>query len=81
MRAVVSDAGFRERLVQFWTNHFTVVAKNLMLSSTIPAFIDDAIRPHIAGNFSNLLTASYIAPRDAKFFGSNLIDWPQQQLW
>ncbi len=62
MRAVVSDAGFRERLVQFWTNHFTVVAKNLMLSSTIPAFIDDAIRPHIAGNFSNLLTASTLHP-------------------
>jgi uncharacterized protein (DUF1800 family) len=61
-RSAFSENGFRERLVQFWTDHFTVASKNLSLGSTIPSFIDDAIRPNISSTFSDLLTACTLHP-------------------
>lgn len=61
-RATFSSNGFRERLVQFWTNHFTVSQKNLVVGSMIPSFIDEAIRPNILGDFSELLTACTLHP-------------------
>jgi len=61
-RASYSPNGFRERLVQFWTDHFTVTRKNLSLAAIIPSFIDDAVRPNISGNFGDLLTACTLHP-------------------
>ena len=56
--AVVSPAPFRERLVWFWANHFAVMARdNIPCSVTAGAFVRDAIRPHVTGNFSDMLLA------------------------
>ena len=61
-RAVYTAAPFRERLVHFWTDHFTVAAKNLPTLITIPPMIDEAIRPHISGKFVDLLEAAEFHP-------------------
>jgi uncharacterized protein (DUF1800 family) len=61
-RALDNPDGFRERLVRFWADHFTTVAKNrqeLILPATL---IEDAIRPHLAGQFSEMLSAATLHP-------------------
>lgn len=61
-RAVLSPNGFRERLVAFWADHFTVAAKNQRLAAVVMAFRDEAIRPHIGGKFADMLIAASTHP-------------------
>ncbi len=61
-RALDNPDGFRERLVRFWADHFTTAAKNrqeLVLPGTL---VEDAIRPNLAGRFTNLLSAVTLHP-------------------
>ena len=53
-----SQAPFFERLVQFWSNHFTVSTTKRQDLALVGAFERDAIRPNILGNFHELLRAS-----------------------
>jgi uncharacterized protein (DUF1800 family) len=56
-QAVGTDRPFIERLTQFWTNHFAVsVDKNLLLGLA-GSLEREAIRPHVLGNFGDLLLA------------------------
>jgi len=54
-RATLSDNGFRERLVAFWADHFTVSGKNQRMLMTIGSQIDEVIRPNINRSFASLL--------------------------
>jgi uncharacterized protein (DUF1800 family) len=56
--AIDSEAPFFERLVQFWSNHFTVSVTKRQDLPLVAAFERDAIRPHVMGNFETLLVAS-----------------------
>lgn len=56
-RATQSPQGLRERLQYFWENHFTVTAKNAAGALLPFAFGQEAIRPHLAGNFADMLKA------------------------
>ena len=62
-QAVASPFGFVERLVQFWSNHFTVsaavVGRVRMLAGP---FEMEVIRPHLGGRFADLLIASTLHP-------------------
>ncbi|MDF3025539.1 MAG: hypothetical protein K0R10_2900 [Alphaproteobacteria bacterium] len=53
-----SDAPFFERLVQFWSNHFTVSSTKPFQMGLLADFEREAIRPHIMGDFLTLLRAS-----------------------
>ncbi len=61
-RAIRSPDGFRERLQNFWSGHFTVVAKNARLGALPTAFAEEAIRPNMAGPFSTMLRAVVTHP-------------------
>ena len=53
-----ADAGFVERLVRFWSNHFCVsVAKSNFVRTAAGAFEREAIRPFVLGSFANMLLA------------------------
>jgi uncharacterized protein (DUF1800 family) len=52
-----TEQGFRERLARFWGDHFTVVGKSALPASVVSTYIDEAIRPHLAGSFGDLLVA------------------------
>lgn len=54
--AVTTPAPFRERLVWFWTNHFTVSVRG-GIAAGAGAFIEEAIRPHVTGRFEEMLLA------------------------
>lgn len=61
-RIVDTDDPLRERLVWFWADHFTAVAKNAPMRGLAAAYIDEAIRPHVTGNFSDMLRAVVTHP-------------------
>jgi uncharacterized protein (DUF1800 family) len=48
---------FAERLVWFWTNHFTISTQNAGTASLAGAYEREAIRPFIAGKFEDMLFA------------------------
>jgi uncharacterized protein (DUF1800 family) len=55
--AATSDAPFVERLVHFWSNHFAIsIDKNSARLLAAP-MEREAIRPHVLGNFRDLLLA------------------------
>jgi uncharacterized protein (DUF1800 family) len=53
--AITSAAPFRERLAQFWANHFTVARGKVPYFAG--HFVREAIRPHVTGKFSDMLLA------------------------
>lgn len=61
-RALDARDGFRERLVAFWADHFTVLARPKSDAMLPYALVEDAIRPNIVGSFSDLLTAATLHP-------------------
>lgn len=56
--AVRSTRPFSERLALFWANHFTVSTGKASMRGLAGSFEREAIRPHIAGRFEDLLVAS-----------------------
>jgi uncharacterized protein (DUF1800 family) len=55
--AVTTDRPFLERLTQFWTNHFAVSIDKIAVLGLAGAMEREAIRPHVTGNFADLLLA------------------------
>ena len=53
--AATTARPFAERLALFWSNHFTVSMAKASARGLVGAFEREAIRPHIAGSFENLL--------------------------
>ncbi|SKA07265.1 DUF1800 domain-containing protein [Consotaella salsifontis] len=58
-RAMTVRTGFLERLVAFWANHFAVQASTSgAVRAMAGAFEREAIRPHVAGRFEDMLVAA-----------------------
>lgn len=62
LRWTYSQQGFHERLASFWGDHFTARGKTGLLRRAASPYHDDAIRPHIAGTFGDLLVACITHP-------------------
>ncbi|RFB81624.1 DUF1800 domain-containing protein [Methylovirgula sp. 4M-Z18] len=55
---IAADAGFAERMVAFWSNHFAVsVAKGQFVRVAAGSFEREAIRPYVFGRFADMLKA------------------------
>jgi uncharacterized protein (DUF1800 family) len=62
-QAIHSPFGFHERLASFWMDHFSASAvKNLQMRMIVPLYEAEAIRPNLAGSFTDLLTAAILHP-------------------
>jgi uncharacterized protein (DUF1800 family) len=55
--ALGADIGFAERLAWFWSNHFCISADKGPLRPVVGAYEREAIRPHVAGRFAEMLQA------------------------
>lgn len=55
--AVTTPAPFRERLVWFWTNHFVISRRQGQCAAVAAAFVEEAIRPHVTGQFRDMVLA------------------------
>jgi uncharacterized protein (DUF1800 family) len=61
-RAVASPDGFRERLVSFWSDHFSTRSRSQFQTYLPFALTEQAVRPHLAGPFADLLSAVTLHP-------------------
>jgi uncharacterized protein (DUF1800 family) len=79
--AVSTDLPFRERLVWFWNNHFTVSGRagNWVFGLAGP-YLRDAIRPHVTGRFADLLKAVMRHPGMLTYLDNELSDGPDSPL-
>jgi uncharacterized protein (DUF1800 family) len=70
--AAATPAPFHERLVWFWSNHFTVSAEKALIFSLVGCFEREAIRPHVTGNFTDMLLASSRHPAMIMYLDNHL---------
>lgn len=64
---VTAPVGFGERLVQFWSDHFTVRGERAPDDALALSHVEEAIRPNIAGRFTDLLKPAIAHPSMVKF--------------
>ncbi len=80
-----TEAPFRERLVWFWANHFTVSVRRGEVTPVIHAYVREAIRPHVTGTFGEMLLAVMRHPAmlmyldNAQSFGPNSLGGLRQK--
>ncbi len=66
LRAIYSDRQLQEVMVNFWFNHFNVSIAKGLTRFWVGAYEEQAIRPHVFGNFRDLLGA--VAKHPAMLF-------------
>src|SRR5579871_6389652 len=71
-QAVLTDRPFVERLTQFWSNHFAVSVDKQYLAGLAGSFEREAIRPHVLGNFGDLLVAAEMHPAMLLYLDNHL---------
>jgi uncharacterized protein (DUF1800 family) len=73
-------AGFVERLVAFWSNHFAVsAAKGAFVRVAAGPFEREAIRPHVLGRFKDMLRAVESHPAMLVFLDNQQSIGPNSQ--
>jgi uncharacterized protein (DUF1800 family) len=55
--ALTTQAPFRERLVWFWLNHFTIAGTDGRITACAGPYVREAIRPYVTGKFGDMLLA------------------------
>lgn len=78
--AAATPRPFAERLAMFWTNHFTVSLGKGSVRGIVGAFEREAIRPHIAGRFVDLLRASTTHPAMLRYLDNHLSAGPDSRV-
>ncbi|MFT5364442.1 MAG: hypothetical protein ACI9VX_002075 [Dinoroseobacter sp.] len=62
LRATHTQVSLHDRLTEFWQDHFTVRIAPVRLRAFVPLFTENAIRPHVAGRFADMLKAVVTHP-------------------
>jgi uncharacterized protein (DUF1800 family) len=78
--AVATERPFTARLVHFWSNHFAVSVDKQYLAGLAGSFEREAIRPHVLGNFGDLLLAVETHPAMLLYLDNHQSVGPHSQL-
>ncbi len=78
--AMQTEESFRERLVHFWTNHFAVSADKPQVLALAGTLENEAIRPHVAGRFADMLAAVESHPSMILYLDNQASIGPGSQL-
>lgn len=70
-RRIDAPIGFRQRLVDFWANHFAADSRGGRFRAARASYIEEAIRPHVAGSFATLLRAAALHPVMQNYLNQN----------
>lgn len=62
LRRALSEDAFRERLAAFWSDHFTAFVRGGPMQYGHAPYAEEAIRPHLAGRFGDMLRAAATHP-------------------
>ncbi len=79
-RALDTPAPWRERLVRFWANHFSVTPKARILIPEWAEMIETAIRPHVAGRFADMLHAAVLHPAMIRYLDQDSSVGPNSRM-
>jgi uncharacterized protein (DUF1800 family) len=71
---------FAERLALFWANHFTVSTAKFSSRGLVGPYEREAIRPHIAGRFEDLLRAAVMHPAMLRYLDNDQSSGPHSRL-
>ena len=77
--AIGREADFLERLVHFWSNHFAVSVDKIAVLGLAGAMEREAIRPHVLGDFADLLLAVEQHPAMLLYLDNQLSIGPGSQ--
>jgi len=77
--ALTTPAPFRERLVWFWTNHFTVSVRG-GAAALCGAFVAEAIRPHVTSHFEDMVFAVMHHPAMLIYLNNAASVGPESQV-
>ena len=69
---VASDTPLRERMVRFWSNHFTVSTTKSAIAPALGAYEREVIRPHVFGRFEDMLVAATRHPAMISYLDNDL---------
>lgn len=72
--------GLRERMQLFWIDHFAVEGRGGGLRRAVPTFIEDAIRPHIAGRFEDMFRAAILHPMMLRYLDQDRSTAPGSRM-
>ena len=78
--ALTTDRPLMERLTYFWSNHFAVSVDKVAVFGLAGSFEREAIRPHVLGNFTDLLLASTRHPAMLLYLDNQTSVGPNSQL-
>jgi len=78
--ASATSRPFAERLVLFWANHFTVSMAKAGARGLVGAFEREAIRPHVAGSFEQLLQAAVTHAAMLRYLDNHLSAGPDSRF-
>jgi uncharacterized protein (DUF1800 family) len=77
--AARTSNSFAERWARFWSNHFTVAARNAQMIGLVGPFEREAIRPNAFGSFAGMLAASTFHPAMLVYLDANRSIGPSTQ--
>lgn len=80
LRRVHTATGLNERLSFFWADHFTARGKSQLVRFATSPYIEEAIRPHIAGKFEDMLIAAITHPLMLYFLNQNASVGPNSRV-
>ncbi|MDQ1079245.1 DUF1800 family protein [Pseudoroseomonas cervicalis] len=69
--ALTTSASFRERLVLFWANHFTVSRRTAGVFALTGEYLRSAIRPHVNGRLEDMVLAAERHPAMLLYLNQN----------
>lgn len=78
--ALLTGRPFVERLVHFWSNHFALSVDKIAVLGIAGSFEREAIRPHVMGNFQELLRAVETHPAMLLYLDNQQSVGPDSQL-
>ncbi|KIN75603.1 DUF1800 domain-containing protein [Sulfitobacter mediterraneus] len=78
-RRIGTPHAFRERLIAFWADHFTARGKSGLLRAAAPAYLEEALRPHVSGKFADLLRACVTHPLMLHYLDQNTSAGPNSR--
>jgi len=78
--ALASERPFLERLTYFWNNHFAISVDKVAVLGLAGSFEREAIRPHVLGNFSDLLLAATRHPAMLLYLDNQISVGPHSLL-
>jgi uncharacterized protein (DUF1800 family) len=77
---LITPMPFRERLVWFWANHFTVSFRRGETVVLAGPFVEEAIRLHVTGRFSDMLLAVMRHPAMLMYLDNDVSIGPDSDL-